>query len=210
MSLTDVGPSPHDACQATNQHYDLPAEYFAAYLDSRLKYSSGWYSSPSVTLDEAQTAKLRFVARQLGISGGEPVLDVGCGWGSLVMLLATDYGCTVTGITPSATQAKYVNELAGELGVRKRVRVIHGSFAEAEVGEMRRVGFEDIRESICRWPLGDPMSGDFAYCGLKSANGRSYCAGHCRMAYQPPESRARRVWRAWRQSFALADAEPLP
>jgi GcrA cell cycle regulator len=84
------------------------------------------------------------------------------------------------------------------------------SFAEAEVGEMRRVGFEEIREFVCRWPLGDPMSGDFAYCGLKSANGRSYCAGHCRMAYQPPESRARRVWRAWRQSFALADAEPLP
>jgi GcrA cell cycle regulator len=83
-------------------------------------------------------------------------------------------------------------------------------FAEAEIGEMRRVGFEELRESICRWPLGDPMSGDFAYCGLKSANGRSYCAGHCRMAYQPPESRARRVWRAWRQSFALADAEPLP
>ncbi len=42
------------------------------------------------------------------------------------------------------------------------------SFAEAEVGEMRRVGFEEIREFVCRWPLGDPMSGDFAYCGLRS------------------------------------------
>ena len=133
MSLTELSPSPHDACQATNQHYDLPAEYFAAYLDSRLKYSSGWYSSPATTLDEAQTAKLRFVARQLGISGGETVLDIGCGWGSLVMLLATDYGCAVTGITPSVTQAQYVAELAGELGVRRRVTVIHGSFAEAEV-----------------------------------------------------------------------------
>ena len=132
MSLTELSPSPHDACQATNQHYELPAEYFAAYLDSRLKYSSGWYSSPATTLDEAQTAKLRFVARQLGISGGETVLDIGCGWGSLMMLLATDYGCAVTGITPSATQAQYVTDLAAELGVRKRVSVIHGSFAEAE------------------------------------------------------------------------------
>ena len=132
MSLTELSPSPHDACQATNQHYELPAEYFAAYLDSRMKYSSGWYSSPATTLDEAQTAKLRFVARQLGISGGETVLDIGCGWGSLMMLLATDYGCAVTGITPSATQAQYVTDLAAELGVRKRVSVIHGSFAEAE------------------------------------------------------------------------------
>jgi GcrA cell cycle regulator len=84
------------------------------------------------------------------------------------------------------------------------------SFAEAEVGEMRRVGFEEIHQFVCRWPLGDPMSGDFAYCGLKSANGRSYCAGHCRMAYQPPKPRPRRDWREQRRSFALADPRPLP
>jgi GcrA cell cycle regulator len=63
--------------------------------------------------------------------------------------------------------------------------------AEAEVGEMRRLRFEDIRESVCRWPLGDPRSGDFAYCGLQPVEGQSYCAGHCRMAYKPPNSR---VW----------------
>jgi GcrA cell cycle regulator len=86
------------------------------------------------------------------------------------------------------------------------------SFAEAEVGEMRRVGFEEIHELVCRWPLGDPMSGDFAYCGLTSANGRSYCAGHCRLAYQPPKAGAaepKRSWRAWRRSFALAGPERL-
>jgi GcrA cell cycle regulator len=59
----------------------------------------------------------------------------------------------------------------------------------AEVGEMRRVGFADIGEPACRWPLGDPRSGDFAYCGLEAAAGRSYCAGHCRMAYRPPKPR---------------------
>jgi len=64
------------------------------------------------------------------------------------------------------------------------------TFAEAEVGEMRRVRFEDIREFACRWPLGDPRSGDFAYCGLKPAEGHSYCAGHCRMAYRRPEAGA--------------------
>ena len=60
-------------------------------------------------------------------------------------------------------------------------------FAEAEVGEMLRVGFEEIRETNCRWPLGDPTSEDFAYCGLPPVRGHSYCAGHCRMAYQPPK-----------------------
>jgi len=65
--------------------------------------------------------------------------------------------------------------------------------AEAEVGDMRRVRFEEIREFACRWPLGDPRSGDFAYCGLTPAEGRSYCAGHCRMAYQPPKARTRQA-----------------
>jgi GcrA cell cycle regulator len=63
------------------------------------------------------------------------------------------------------------------------------AFVEAEVGEMRRVRFEDILHSECRWPLGDPRSGDFAYCGLTPADGQSYCAGHCRMAYRPPHAR---------------------
>jgi len=65
------------------------------------------------------------------------------------------------------------------------------TFCDAEVGEMRRLRFEDIRESACRWPLGDPRSGELVYCGLKPAQGRSYCAGHCRMAYRPPNARTR-------------------
>ncbi len=60
-------------------------------------------------------------------------------------------------------------------------------FAEAEVGDMLRLGLEEIAEANCRWPLGDPLSEDFAYCGLPPARGRSYCAGHCRLAYQPPK-----------------------
>ena len=60
-------------------------------------------------------------------------------------------------------------------------------FAEAEVGEMLRLGLEEIAEANCRWPLGDPLNEDFAYCGLPPARGRTYCAGHCRLAYQPPK-----------------------
>jgi GcrA cell cycle regulator len=79
---------------------------------------------------------------------------------------------------------------------------------EVEIGEMRRLRFEDIRESACRWPLGDPRSGDFAYCGLTPVEGQSYCAGHCRMAYRPPQARAlarerqglRAIGSSWRLS----------
>lgn len=63
------------------------------------------------------------------------------------------------------------------------------SYALDEIGEMRRLRLEDIRESACRWPLGDPRSGDFAYCGLAPVGGQSYCAGHCQMAYRSPHAR---------------------
>jgi GcrA cell cycle regulator len=74
----------------------------------------------------------------------------------------------------------------------------------AEVAEMRRVGFDQVQNFVCRWPLGDPMSKDFAYCGLSAAKGQSYCAGHCRMAYRSPNSTARQ-WRESRQSCAFAN-----
>jgi GcrA cell cycle regulator len=79
---------------------------------------------------------------------------------------------------------------------------------EAEVGEMRRLSFEDIRDSSCRWPLGDPRSGEFAYCGLQPVEGHSYCAGHCRMAYRPPQARQslreRQGYRAIGSSWRVA------
>ncbi len=63
-------------------------------------------------------------------------------------------------------------------------------FAEVQIGEMRRLRLEDIRDAACRWPLGDPRSGEFAYCGLTPVGGQSYCAGHCQMAYRSPQPRA--------------------
>jgi GcrA cell cycle regulator len=84
---------------------------------------------------------------------------------------------------------------------RERERKPAWIFAEAQVGEMRRVDFEAIRQGDCRWPLGDPTGEDFAYCGLQVAAGRSYCAGHCRMAYRPPNARATsESWRLGRWS----------
>jgi len=70
--------------------------------------------------------------------------------------------------------------------ISERRREDRWIFATAEVGEMRRVGFTEIREIECRWPLGDPTLEDFAYCGLQVARGHAYCAGHCRLAYRLP------------------------
>jgi cyclopropane-fatty-acyl-phospholipid synthase len=123
------------ARSATNKHYDdTPPEVFAAFLDKRLKYSSGLYAEPDMSLEDAQTAKLHFVARRLGISGGERLLDVGCGWGSLTLFMATEYDCVVTGVTPAQSQAAYIRRAAAEAGVADRVEIVVGGFSGAELG----------------------------------------------------------------------------
>jgi cyclopropane-fatty-acyl-phospholipid synthase len=123
-------PTAEEARLATNRHYELPTAFFAAYLDQRLKYSSGLYQDPGATLDQAQTAKLHFVAQRLGVSPGCRVLDIGCGWGSLVLFMAAEYGCRATGVTPSATQAAYIAKRAEELGVADRIHIECGSFTD--------------------------------------------------------------------------------
>lgn len=117
----------------TNQHYELPVAVFEAFLDRRLKYSSALYLRDDMSLDEAQTAKLDFVADQLDISRGDRVLDIGCGWGSLALFLAEEHRCHVTGVTPSRPQAEHVLQQARYRGLADLVDVRVAIFEESEV-----------------------------------------------------------------------------
>jgi GcrA cell cycle regulator len=92
----------------------------------------------------------------------------------------------------AAALAPDAGVIAGPQPGNREERRAAWTFAEAEVGEMRRVRFEEIRESACRWPLGDPKGGELVYCGREIVRGQSYCAGHCRMAYRPPQARQSR------------------
>ncbi|MGW2050915.1 SAM-dependent methyltransferase [Streptomyces sp. NPDC001858] len=111
------------AADATNNHYDLTPEIFECFLGEHMKYTCGIYASDDSTLDEAQEAKLEFIANCLGIQGGERVLDIGVGWGALAIYLADRYDCQVLGITPSGTQASYTRERARSRGLDDRVQV---------------------------------------------------------------------------------------
>jgi cyclopropane-fatty-acyl-phospholipid synthase len=136
--VTAAGTVSHDGAKGsgqrgTNQHYDQDPELFGLFLDPLRKYSAGLYESPDDTLAEAQERKLRFVARRLGIGGGENLLDVGCGWGSLVLFMAAEYGCRVTGISPAPRQHAYIAEQAGQRGVAGLVRTEATEFEDARL-----------------------------------------------------------------------------
>jgi cyclopropane-fatty-acyl-phospholipid synthase len=122
-----------EAVVATNRHYDLPPELFAAFLGHRMKYTCGLYPDDAATLDQAQEAKLEFIARRLGAGDGASVLDIGTGWGSLAFFLAERFNCQVTAVTPSSTQAGYVRERAAAAGLDQRVRVIERSVYDLDL-----------------------------------------------------------------------------
>ena len=104
-------------------HYDLSDEFYALWLDPRRVYSCAYYRTPEMNLAQAQEAKLDHICRKLRLKAGERFLDVGAGWGGLLLWAAENYGVDATGITLSRNQHAYVNKLIQEKGLSGRVRM---------------------------------------------------------------------------------------
>lgn len=104
-------------------HYDLSDEFYALWLDSRRVYSCAYFASPDVGLEEAQEAKLDLVCRKLQLRPGHRFLDIGAGWGGLLLWAAKHYGVQATGITLSRHQRDHVERLIDEGGLRGQVDV---------------------------------------------------------------------------------------
>jgi cyclopropane-fatty-acyl-phospholipid synthase len=104
-------------------HYDLSDDFYGLWLDPRRVYSCAYYEQPSMTLAQAQEAKLDLICRKLRLSAGERFLDVGAGWGGLLLWAAEHYGVDATGITLSRNQHAHVSRLIEEKGLTGRVRV---------------------------------------------------------------------------------------
>lgn len=104
-------------------HYDLSDDFYALWLDPRRVYSCAYYRTPDMNLAQAQEAKLDHICRKLRLQPGERFLDVGAGWGGLLLWAAENYGVDATGITLSRNQHAYVNKLIEEKGLAGRVRM---------------------------------------------------------------------------------------
>lgn len=104
-------------------HYDVGDEFYKLWLDPRRVYSCAYYADPSMTVAQAQEAKLDHICRKLRLQPGEKYLDIGSGWGGLLMWAAEHYGVDATGITLSRNQKDHVERLIAERGLQGRVRV---------------------------------------------------------------------------------------
>ncbi|MEJ2558833.1 MAG: cyclopropane-fatty-acyl-phospholipid synthase [Anaerolineae bacterium] len=109
--------------QAVTYHYDVSNDFYALWLDQRMVYSCAYFHSPDEGLDTAQERKLDYICRKLRLRPGQRLLDVGCGWGALVMHAAERYGVDATGITLSQPQTDLANQRIAAAGLSDGCRV---------------------------------------------------------------------------------------
>ncbi len=116
--------------QAVTSHYDVSNDFYALWLDQRMVYSCAYFRTIENDLDTAQEQKLDLICRKLRLKPGQRLLDLGCGWGGLVMYAAKHYGVDATGITLSQPQAELANERIAEGGLSDCCRVMVRDYRE--------------------------------------------------------------------------------
>jgi len=144
---------------AIGYHYDVGNEFYRLWLDENMVYSCAYFKTGAESIDEAQRAKLDHICRKLSLTAGERFLDVGCGWGALIVHAAQRYGVRAVGITLSQNQLELARERVFEAGLAGRVEVLYLDYRElhrrfgadafdkvASVGMFEHVGLENLRE----------------------------------------------------------------
>lgn len=130
-------------------HYDLGNDFYAAMLDQRMTYTCGYWSGGARTLQEAQESKLDMICRKLELKPGMRLLDIGCGWGSLMGFAAEHYGVRCVGVTISVEQAAWAAERYKGLPIEFRLqdyRTVSEKFDRiASVGMFEHVGRKNHR-----------------------------------------------------------------
>jgi len=165
--------------QAVTYHYDVSNDFYALWLDHNMVYSCGYFEKPEDSLDEAQERKLDYLCRKLRLRPGERLLDIGCGWGGLLMHAAREYGVRAVGITLSRPQAELANKRIREAGLVDQCRVDVRDYREIEepegydklvsVGMFEHVGESQLSEYFSRsWRLLRP-GGVFLNHGISRA-----------------------------------------
>ena len=137
---------------AVTYHYDASNEFYRLFLDSRMVYSCAYFASPDEPLETAQERKLDYVCRKLRLRPGERLLDIGCGWGALIVHAASRYGVVADGITLSEQQAEVARARIREAGLEERCTVRIADYRDLDAAgtydKLASVGmFEHVGEA---------------------------------------------------------------
>lgn len=131
-------------------HYDQPVDFYRTFLDPQLVYSCAYFGDGADTLDAAQTAKLDLVLRKLRVAPGERVLDIGCGWGALLIRAAQHFGARVLGVTLSRTQYEVAQRRILDAGLEGVARVELRDYRELRDGTFDKIASIGMFEHVGR------------------------------------------------------------
>lgn len=110
--------------------YDLGNAFYALWLDKDMQYTCGYFKTPEDSIDLAQEQKREHLCRKLRLQPGETVLDIGCGWGGLLIYAAQHYGISGIGVTLSKEQAEESNRRIAKAGLQDRIQVEHADYRD--------------------------------------------------------------------------------
>jgi cyclopropane-fatty-acyl-phospholipid synthase len=111
-------------------HYDLGNDFYQRFLDPTMTYSCGYQLQETDSLEQMQRQKYELICRKLAFKPGETLVDIGCGWGGMLIYAAENYGVSGTGITLSTEQAKLAQERIAERGLSDRIQIRISDYRE--------------------------------------------------------------------------------
>ena len=150
---------------AISHHYDVSNQFYEWVLGPTMAYTCACYPSEDATLEEAQATKFDLVARKLGLHEGMRLLDVGCGWGGMVMHAAREYGVKALGVTLSAQQAAWAQAAIEQEGLSGLAEVRHLDYRDVPETGFDAVSSIGLTEHIGKQNL--PSYFAFLYSKLK-------------------------------------------
>ncbi len=142
---------------AVRHHYDTGNEFFEQFLDPEMVYSCAYYLDPTESLETAQRRKLDVICRKLQLEPGQRLLDVGCGWGALVLHAVANYGVTAVGITVSPAQAAEAMRRVTRAGLDDRITIEVRDYRDV-TGEYEAISSVGMFEHVGRKQLGGYFS----------------------------------------------------
>jgi cyclopropane-fatty-acyl-phospholipid synthase len=142
---------------AVRHHYDVSNRFYQLTLGPSMVYSCAYFTTPDDSLEAAQERKLDLICRKLALQEGERLLDIGCGWGSLLIHAARHYGVAGLGVTLSEPQAELARSRIAQLGLEDRVQIMVQDYREiadrpfdkiSSVGMYEHVGRDELRHYV--------------------------------------------------------------
>ena len=141
---------------AVRHHYDVSNRFYRLVLGPSMVYSCAYFAHPEETLESAQERKLDLICRKLALREGERLLDIGCGWGSLLIHAARQYGVSAVGVTLSEPQSQLARSRIAELGLTDRIEIRVQDYREVADGPFDKIAsvgmYEHVgRDELCRY-----------------------------------------------------------